>query len=57
MFAISLLAAVLSACPYVPAVRHRAWGAVRSFGVALFAFGVAAVVLLILFARLFREAA
>jgi hypothetical protein len=52
MFAISLLAAVLSACLYVPAVRYRAWGAVFSFGIALFVFGIAAV---ILFARLLWE--
>ena len=54
MLAISLLAAVLSACLYVPAVRHRAWGAVFSFGLSLLAFGVLAVVL---FARLLWEAA
>jgi hypothetical protein len=54
MLAISLLAAVLSACLYVPAVHYRAWGAVFSFGIALFVFGVAAVVL---FARLLWEAA
>ncbi len=54
MFAISLLAAVLSACLYVPAVRYRAWGAVWSFGITLFVFGIAAVVL---FARLLWEAA
>ena len=49
MLAISLLAAVGSAILYVPAVRHRAWGAVWAFGITLFVFGVAAVVL---FARL-----
>ena len=49
MFATSLLAAVSSACLYVPAVRYRAWWAVWSFGITLFVFGVAAVVL---FARL-----
>jgi len=54
MFAISLIAAVLSACLYVPAVRYRAWGAVWSFGITLFVFGIAAV---ILFARLLWEAA
>jgi hypothetical protein len=54
MLAISLIAAVVSACLYVPAVRHRAWGAVWSFGIALFVFGIAAVVL---FARLLWEAA
>ena len=54
MFAISLLAAVLSLCLYVSAVRYRAWGAVWSFGIALFAFGILAVVL---FARLLWEAA
>jgi len=54
MFAISLLAAVCSACLYVPAVRYRAWDAVWSFGITLFVFGVAAVVL---FARLLWEAA
>ena len=54
MLAISLLAAVSSACLYVPAVRHRAWGAVCSFGITLLVFGVAAVVL---FARLLWEAA
>jgi hypothetical protein len=54
MLAISLLAAVISACLYVPAVRYRAWGAVWSFGITLFVFGIAAVVL---FARLLWEAA
>ena len=54
MLAISLLAAVGSACLYVPAVRYRAWGAVWSFGISLFVFGIAAVVL---FARLLWEAA
>jgi hypothetical protein len=54
MLAISLLAAATSACLYVPAVRYRAWGAVWSFGVSLFVFGIAAVVL---FARLLWEAA
>ena len=54
MFAISLLAAVVSPCLYVPAVRYRAWGAVWSFGITLFVFGIAAVVL---FARLLWEAA
>ena len=54
MLAISLLAAVCSACLYVPAVRHRAWWAVFSFGLSLLVFGVAAVVL---FARLLWEAA
>ena len=54
MLAISLLAAVGCVCLYVPAVRYRAWGAVRSFGVTLFVFGIAAVVL---FARLLWEAA
>jgi hypothetical protein len=54
MLAISLLAAVVSACLYVPAVRYRAWGAVWAFGIALFVFGIAAVVL---FARLLWEAA
>jgi hypothetical protein len=54
MLAISLLAAVSSACLYVPAVRYRAWGAVWSFGITLFLFGIAAVVL---FARLLWEAA
>ena len=54
MFVISLIAAVCSACLYVPAVRYRAWGAVWSFGITLFVFGVAAVVL---FARLLWEAA
>ena len=54
MFAVSLIAAVSSACLYVPAVRYRAWGAVWSFGIALFVFGIAAV---ILFARLLWEAA
>jgi hypothetical protein len=53
MFGISLIAAVLSACLYVPAVRHRAWGAVFSFGISLFVFGILAVVL---FARLLWEA-
>jgi hypothetical protein len=52
MLAISLLAAVSSACLYVPAVRYRAWGAVWSFGITLFLFGIAAVVL---FARLLCE--
>jgi hypothetical protein len=54
MFAISLLATVCSLCLYVPAVRYRAWGAVWSFGISLFVFGIAAVVL---FARLLWEAA
>jgi hypothetical protein len=54
MLAISLLAAVISACLYVPAVRYRAWGAVWSFGITLFVFGIAAVVL---FARLLWETA
>jgi hypothetical protein len=49
MFVISLIAAVCSACLYVPAVRYRAWDAVWCFGIALFMFGIAAV---ILFARL-----
>ena len=53
MLTISLLAAVCSACLYVPAVRYRAWWAVWSFGVSLFVFGIAAVVL---FARLLWEA-
>ena len=54
MFVISLIGAVCSACLYVPAVRYRAWSAVWSFGITLFVFGVAAVVL---FARLLWEAA
>jgi hypothetical protein len=54
MFVISLIAAVCSACLYVPAVRYRAWDAVWSFGITLFVCGIAAVVL---FARLLREAA
>jgi len=54
MFAISLLAAVGSACLYVPAVRYRAWSAVWSFGIALLVCGIAAVVL---FARLLWDAA
>lgn len=54
MFVISLIAAVCSAGLYVPAVRYRAWGAVWSFGIALFVFGIATV---ILFARLLWEAA
>ena len=54
MLAISLLAAVGSACLYVPAVLYRAWWAVWSFGITLFVFGIAAVVL---FARLLWEAA
>jgi len=54
MFVISLIAAVLSACLYAPAVRYRAWGAVWCFGITLFVFGIAAV---ILFARLLWEAA
>jgi hypothetical protein len=54
MFAISLLAAVSSACLYVPAVRYQAWAAVWAFGLTLFVFGIAAVVL---FARLLWEAA
>jgi hypothetical protein len=53
MLAISLLAAVGSACLYVPAVRYRAWGAVWCFGLTLFVFGILAVVL---FARLLWEA-
>ena len=54
MLAVALLAALSSACLYVPAVRYRAWGAVWSFGITLFVFGIAAVVL---FARLLWEAA
>jgi hypothetical protein len=54
MFVISLIGAVCSACLYVPAVRYRAWGAAWSFGITLFVFGIAAV---ILFARLLWEAA
>ena len=54
MFAISLLAAVVSLCLYVPAVRYGAWWAVWSFGITLFVCGIAAVVL---FARLLWEAA
>lgn len=54
MFAISLLATVVSLRLYVPAVRYRAWGAVWSFGITLFVFGIVAVVL---FARLLWEAA
>jgi hypothetical protein len=53
MFAISLLAAVSSACLYVSAVRYQAWAAVWSLGITLFVFGIAAVVL---FARLLWEA-
>jgi hypothetical protein len=52
MFAISLLATAASAFLYVPAVRYRAWGAVWSFGITLFVFGIASVVL---FARLLWE--
>ena len=54
MFVVSLIAAVLSAGTYGHAVRYRAWGAVWSFGIALFVFGIASVVL---FARLLWEAA
>ena len=54
MFVISLLTAASSACLYVPAVRYRAWGAVWSFGITLFVFGIVAVVL---FARLLWETA
>lgn len=54
MFAISLIAAVISLCLYVPAVLNRAWAAVWAFGIALFVFGIFAVVL---FARLPWEAA
>jgi hypothetical protein len=54
MFVISVLAAVGSACLYVPAVRYRAWGAVWSFGITLFVFGILAVVP---FARLLWETA
>jgi hypothetical protein len=54
MFAVSVLAAAGSVPLYVPAVRHRAWGAVWSFGLTLFVFGIAAVVL---FARLLWETA
>jgi hypothetical protein len=53
MFAIPLFTAVGSACLYVAAVRYRAWGAVWSFGITLFVFGILAVVL---FARLLWEA-
>jgi hypothetical protein len=44
-FAISFLAAVSSACLYVPAVRYGAWAAVWTFGLTLFVFGIAAVVM------------
>ncbi|HEY6581288.1 MAG TPA: hypothetical protein VIZ60_09185 [Rubrobacter sp.] len=54
MLAISLLAAACSAYLYVPAVLYRAWGAVWSFGISLFVFGIIAVVL---FARLLWETA
>jgi hypothetical protein len=54
MFTISLSAALCALCLYVPAVRYRAWGPVWSFGLTLFVFGIAAVVL---FARLLWEAA
>ena len=54
MFAISLLAAACCLCLYVPAVLYRAWGAVWSFGISLFVFGIIAVVL---FARLLWETA
>jgi hypothetical protein len=55
MFAISLLTAADSLC--VPAVRYRAWGAIWSFGIALFVFGIAAAVLFMLpGARLLWEA-
>jgi hypothetical protein len=53
MLAISFLAAGASAGLYVPAVQYRAWWAVWSFGISLFVFGIAAVVL---FARLLWEA-
>ena len=53
MLVISLLTATSSACLYVAAVRYQAWGAVWSFGITLFVFGTAAVVL---FARLLWEA-
>ena len=54
MLTISLSAALCALCLYVPAVRYRAWGAVWSFGISLFVFGIGAVVL---FARLLWEAA
>jgi hypothetical protein len=54
MLAISLLTAGASVCLYVPAVRYRSWGAVWAFGITLFVFGIAAVVL---FARLLWEKA
>jgi hypothetical protein len=54
MLTISLLAAAGSVPLYIAAVRYRAWGAVWSFGLTLFVFGIAAVVL---FARLLWEAA
>jgi hypothetical protein len=54
VFMISALTAVGSACLYVPAVWHRAWGAVWCFGLSLVVFGILAVVL---FARLLWEAA
>jgi hypothetical protein len=53
MFVISLIAAVCSACLYVPAVHYRAWSAVWCFGITLLVFGILAVVL---FARLLWEA-
>ena len=54
VFVISALTAVGSACLYVPAVWHLAWGAVWCFGLSLVVFGILAVVL---FARLLWEAA
>jgi hypothetical protein len=53
-FAISLAAAVISACLYVPAVLYRARAAVWSFGLTLLMFGILAVVM---FARVLQEAA
>ncbi len=54
MFAISPLAALSSACLYVPAVRYRAWDAVWCFEITLFVFGIA---VLVLFAWLLWEEA
>jgi hypothetical protein len=54
MLAISFLAAASSVPLYLAAVRYRAWSACWCFGITLFVFGIAAVVL---FARLLWETA
>jgi hypothetical protein len=52
MLVISALAAVSSVPLYLTAIRYQAWSACWGFGITLFVFGIAAVVL---FARLLWE--